>query len=189
VDGAITVNDVVLAIFSAGVRSWLIDRHAPLDGIRVKVPVSLHDGGHAGDATNRDSYFFLDLPVAEHDPRQRLLAISRDTRRRKLDHDAEALHELSLHRPVAHWAMSPRVFTLCVSNVRGPQSQAYVLGAKVAELYSLAEIAEHHALRIAVISAAETLFFGLCADRDAVADLHVLADGLQHAGAEVVAGF
>jgi hypothetical protein len=45
----------------------------------------------------------------------------------------------------------------------------------------IAEIAQHHALRISVISAAGTLFFGLCADRDAVADLDVLSEGLDEA--------
>ena len=32
---------------------------------------------------------------------------------------------------------------------------------------------------VAVLSAADTLFFGLCADRDAVDDLDVVADGIR----------
>jgi hypothetical protein len=75
--------------------------------------------------------------------------------------------------------MSPRVFTFNVSNVRGPAQPIYVLGARVRSVYSLAEIAQHHALRISVISADGSLFFGLCADADAVKDLHVLADGIR----------
>jgi diacylglycerol O-acyltransferase len=46
-------------------------------------------------------------------------------------------------------------------------------------MYSLAEIAQHHALRVAVISSGGSLYFGLCADRDAVKDLDVLAEGLR----------
>ena len=84
--------------------------------------------------------------------------------------------------------MSPRVFTFNVSNVRGPAVDIYVLGARVRELYSLAEIAQHHALRMAVISAAGLLSFGLCADRDAVQDLEALADGLRRSADELIAG-
>jgi diacylglycerol O-acyltransferase / wax synthase len=83
--------------------------------------------------------------------------------------------------------MSPRVFTLNVSNVPGPAEDAYVLGARVCELYSVVEIAQHHALRIAVISAAGRLFFGLCADRDAIDDLEVVADGISDSLREFVA--
>ena len=186
IDEAVTLNDVVLAIVAGGVRTWLAHGSGPRGGVRVKIPVSLHDSSHGVTAGNRDSYFFVDLPVEEADPVKRLVAISRQTSRRKHDHDAEALYRLGLYRPVARWAMSPRVFTFNVSNVHGPPHDVYVLGARVRELYSIAEIAQLHALRIAVISAAGNLFFGLCADRDAVPGLHLLADGLRQASDELL---
>ena len=184
----ITVNDVVLAVVAGGVRAWLDRRHAPEGGIRVKVPVSLHHHDAQADAPgNRDSYFFVDLPVAEPDPVRRLLAINRETADRKRHHDAEALYHLGLHPTVARWAMSARVFTLNVSNVPGPRELVFVGGARVRELYSLAEVAQHHALRVAVISAAGTMFFSLCADRDAVEDLDALAQGLDRSVEELLA--
>ena len=173
----VTLNDVVLTVVAGGMRAWLERRHASEEGIRVKVPVSLHH--HDAEALgNRDSYFFVDLPVAEADPVRCMLAINRETADRKLHHDAEALYHLGLHPAVARWAMSPHVFTFNVSNVPGPREPVFVRGARVRELYSLAEVAQHHALRVAVISAAGTMFFALCADRDAVEDIDVLARGL-----------
>jgi hypothetical protein len=86
----------------------------------------------------------------------------------------------------AHWAMSPHVFTFNVSNVRGPAESVYVLGSRIREMYSLAEIAPRHALRLAVISAAGSLFFGFCADRDAVPDLEVLAEGIERSADELL---
>ena len=83
--------------------------------------------------------------------------------------------------------MNPHVFTLNVSNVPGPREEVYVLGARVRAMYSVAEIAEHHALRVAVISAAGTLFFGLCADRDTVDDIDVIADGIRECVSELIA--
>jgi diacylglycerol O-acyltransferase len=54
-------------------------------------------------------------------------------------------------------------------------------------MYSLAEIAQHHALRVAVISAAGSVFLGLCADRDAVKELGVLARGIRQSTDELLA--
>jgi hypothetical protein len=179
IDDGVTVNDVVLAIVAGGVGRWLAQVQGPMDGIRAKVPVSLH---HIGDAlANHDSYFFVDLPVAEPDVAKRVITINRETRERKLDHDAETLYWLGHHSIVSRWAMSPHVFTFNVSNVCGPAGEIYVLGARVSGMYSLAEIGRHHALRVSVISSGGSLFFGLCADADAVDDLDVLADGISAA--------
>lgn len=186
VDEAITVNDVVLGIIAGGVRAWLDRGLGPADGIRVKIPVSLHHSGEDPQTANRDSYFFVDLPVAEPDMRKRLLAINRETAERKLDHDAETLYRLGQHPFVARWAMSPRVFTFNVSNVHGPSGDVFVVGARVREMYSLAEIAQHHVLRVAVISAAGQLSFGLCADADAVKDVGMIAEGIRRAADELV---
>jgi diacylglycerol O-acyltransferase / wax synthase len=182
IDPGVTVNDVVLAVVAGGLRGWLEQRHRPEDGIRVKVPVCLHDPGAGEDtAANRDSYFFVDLPVGAAGVAERVLEIARQTAARKRGHDAEALYAVAARHSVARRAMSPRVFTLSVSNVPGPREDVYVMGAPVRELYSFAEIAEHHVLRISVISVAGTLFFGLCADRDAVEDVELIADGIRGA--------
>ena len=184
----ITINDVVLTVVSGGVRAWLERRRESEGGIRAQVPVSLHHHDAEGNAPgNRDSYFFVDLPVAEPDPVRRLLAINRETADRKRHHDAETMYHLGLHRSVARWALSPHVFTFNVSNVPGPREPVFVRGAPVRALYSLAEVAQHHALRVSVISASGTMFFALCADRDAVEDLDTIARGLDSSVDELLA--
>lgn len=187
VDPAITLNDVVLALVTGGMRAWLLHRHGPTDGIRAKVPVNLHHADEGDGVANRDSCFFVDLPVAEPDPVKRLQAINRETCERKLNHDAEILYRIGAHPFVARWAMSPRVFTFNISNVRGPANDVYVLGCRIREMYALAEIAPRHALRLAVVSAAGSLFFGLCADRDSVQDVHVFADGIERSAHDLLA--
>jgi diacylglycerol O-acyltransferase / wax synthase len=184
----ITINDVVLTVVGGGVRAWLERHHESEGGIRVQVPVSLHHHDAEGDAFgNRDSYFFVDLPVAEPDAVRRLLAINRETADRKRHHDAETMYHLGLHRSVARWALSPHVFTFNVSNVPGPREAVFVRGARVRALYSLAEVAQHHALRVSVISAAGTMFFAFCADRDAVDDLDTITRGLDSSIEELLA--
>jgi diacylglycerol O-acyltransferase / wax synthase len=182
-----TVNDVALSAVGAGLRAWLTEIGAPLAGVRVKVPVSLHQSGEP-DSANRDSYIFVDLPVEQRDPVERLVAVARETRDCKRRHDAETLHTFfsglgrpsrSLDRRAEQWAMSPRLFTLNVSNVPGPRGPQLVLGAPMLEFHSLAEIAHRHALRVAIVSASGRISFGLCADADAVERIDVIAEGIR----------
>jgi diacylglycerol O-acyltransferase len=181
-----TVNDVALSAVAAGLRVWLGELGSPAAGLRVKVPVSLHQRGEP-DAANRDSFMVVDLPLEQGDPLERLVAVARETRECKRRHDAETLDDFfrdlshlsrSLERHAQHWAMSPRVFTLNVSNVPGPAGPQLVLGAPLLELHSLAEVAHMHALRVAIVSAAGRISFGLCADPDAIDGLDLIAQGI-----------
>ncbi len=147
--------------------------------MRVKVPVSLHRADEDREALgNADSCFFVDLPVTEPDPERRLLAIARETAARKRAGDAQALGALMggvAGRAAMRWSMSPHVFTLNVSNVPGPGHPLQVCGRPVRAVYALAEVADRHALRIAVVSACGTLTFGLCGDAGRLSGLDVLA--------------
>ena len=192
-----TVNDVVLAAMAGGLRAWLAHRGVDTPHMRVKVPVSMHHGDEEPSAVgNRDSFFFADLPVAEPDPRARLAAVRRETELRKRDGDADALYlffsdlahvSRAVERRVERLAASPHSFSLCVSNVPGPRGPRWILGGEVHDLYSLAEVAQRHGLRVAVFSFAGELSFGLCADADALPDLDVLAAGVADSIAELCA--
>ncbi len=205
-DGA-TVNDAVLTVVAGGLRRWLEAHHGHLGAVRVKVPVSLHalappepppgtpepqpgspvPGDDHAQPGNRDSFFCLDLPLGSADPLERLAAIRRATLARKRGHDAQHLdavmRELArtprLSRFAEHVLAHPRSFALNVSNVPGPRRPIRVLGVPVHSLYSLAEIGEHHALRVAVVSLAGTLNIGLVADPTLLADVGDLAAGMQ----------
>jgi diacylglycerol O-acyltransferase / wax synthase len=188
-DGA-TLNDAVLAVVAGGLRRWLEERHGHIGAVRIKVPVSLHGVAAPGDdgaaAGNRDSFFCLDVPLAA-DPVDRLRAIRHATRVRKEGHDAQQLDALMRRlgdapqlRSFAQRVLThPRSFALNVSNVPGPRQPVHVLGVPVRALYSIAEIREHHALRIAVVSLCDTLNFGLTADPTLVPDVDLLADHMQ----------
>jgi WS/DGAT C-terminal domain/Wax ester synthase/diacylglycerol acyltransferase catalytic domain len=194
-----TVNDAVLAVVAGGLRRWLEARHGHLGSVRVKVPVSLHNWSltSSGQAQpgNRDSFFCLDLPLETADPLERLDAIRRATVARKEGHDAEHLdalmRELASVPRLRHFAervlTHPRSFALNVSNVPGPHRPIHVLEAPVRGLYSMAEIRELHALRVAVVSHANTLSFGLVADPTILPDVDALAAGFQAEGAALTA--
>ncbi len=180
-----TINDLVLAAVAGGLRRWLVEHEARLHRMRVKVPVSLHRPDEPADALgNDDSFFFVDLPLAEPDSVARLRAISHECTLRKQRGDALELGTLlhcasALSPAVVHWSMSPHVFTLNVSNVPGPRGAMTVCDRPVQAVYALAEIADWHALRVAVFSASGVLTFGLCADREQVSDLDTIARGIE----------
>jgi hypothetical protein len=191
----VTVNDVVLALVAGAIRRWLATHHEPERAMRVQVPVSMHHRGEQPDELgNRDSFLFCDLPVSEPDPRRRLLAINAETRSRKEHHDPDELyrffHSLShvrpLYRLASDLAAGPREFTLSVSNVPGPREPVSLLGGNVAELYSVAEPADRHALRASAISLAGRMGLGFCTDPGAVPGVADLADGLDDSLAELL---
>jgi diacylglycerol O-acyltransferase / wax synthase len=194
-----TVNDAALTVVAGGLRRWLEFHHGHLGAVRVKVPVSLvglsvtsHD--ETPEPGNRDSFFCLDLPLGTADPLDRLVAIRRATRIRKQGHDAERLDALMRElgrvprlRSFAEQALAhPRSFAVSVSNVPGPPAPVHVLGDSVRALYSLVEIRERHALRVAFISLGDTLTVGLVADPTLLPDVDVLARDMQDEAAALI---
>lgn len=181
-----TLNDAVLTSVAGGLRRWVLEHHGHLGTVRVKVPVSLHDGNN--DAANRDSFFSINLSLNEPDPVARLRETQAATSVRKADDDAQTMDRLlrhlgdispSLARLCARIERSPRSFAVNVSNVPGPRVPVTLLGAPVDALYSIAEISERHALRVAVISYGDTLSFGICADPVIVEHVQTIAEGIE----------
>jgi hypothetical protein len=181
--GDATLNDAVLAVVAGALRRWLHSRHEHVGRIRVKVPVSLHREGDA--EANHDSCFTLALPLDEPDPIRRLRAVHASTAERKAAGDAfereRLLHGLSdlspgLEQFFERLERSPRRFALNVSNVPGPREPVSILGCRVRQLHTVAEISMHHALRVSVISFVDQLCFGFCADPHVIGDVQSLAN-------------
>ena len=110
---------------------------------------------------------------------------------RKDCHDAQHIDKLTrqlgdasprLRRFAEKALANPRSFALNVSNVRGPAASVHVDGVPVRAMYSIAEIRERHALRIAVVSFAGALEFGLCADPSLLPQVERLAKGIEAEG-------
>jgi diacylglycerol O-acyltransferase / wax synthase len=159
------------------------------------VPVSLHDP--ADDAPgNRDSFFSVPVPITNGDLLVRLRAVHAATAVRKAEHDAETMDDLlgrlrrvspGLGRLCERIERSPRAFAVNISNVPGPRQQVSVLGTPVASLYAVAELAEHHALRVAAVSLADALCLGFCADPEIVDDVASIAAATEHEARELIA--
>ena len=84
-----TVNDVVLAICAAALRSWLEARgELPAQPLAGMIPISVRTPEQMGTFGNRVSVMIAELPTNVADPVQRLLRVSQTMKAAKEHHRA-----------------------------------------------------------------------------------------------------
>jgi hypothetical protein len=85
-------------------------------------------------------------------------------------------------------AMQQSTFAnLTITNVPGPQSEIFFIGAKLLELNPQVLIGNQLTLNVAIISYNGALSIGLCADRDRNRDLDIMKEGMEQSLAELQA--
>jgi diacylglycerol O-acyltransferase / wax synthase len=190
-----TINDVVLAGVSGGLRRLLESRGDDLDlTMKALCPVSVRDDSQRMQLGNRVSAMFVDLPVGEPDPVERLRKIrstTEDLKEREQAVGAAFLVDLTQFAAPTLLGLAARVahrqpfFNVVITNVPGPQVPLYSMGARMLEAYPVVPLTRNLALGIAILSYCGQLHFGLYVDADAVADVAVFAAGLEDAFAEL----
>jgi hypothetical protein len=71
--------------------------------------------------------------------------------------------------------------------VPGPQLPLYASGARMTEMFPILPLASGQAMSIALSSYDGGMYYGLNGDRDAVPDLHTVAELIEESLAELVA--
>jgi WS/DGAT/MGAT family acyltransferase len=199
-----TVNDVVLACVSGGLRLLLDARGETADQPLVAmVPVSTRPEGEGEALGNQISGMLVSLASDVEDPVRRLDAISESARVAK---EQEKLHRgrfigdlaqlalpaltTRLARAVAGTRLFDKVrppFNVTVSSVRGPDFSLFCAGSRVVELYPVGPIAEGIGLNVTVFSYLERVHFGLFACRKLLPEIEELSTFIDDALAELVA--
>ena len=194
-----TINDGVLAVVSGALRNWLLSRGEAVTSsttIRALTPMSVR--GPSDEAPGDVSANLVELPVGEPNPVVRLHHVSHAMRAHAdsgRSVGASTLVRLGGFTPPTLHALGARVangfaqriYNLVVTNVPGPQFPLYAAGARLLEIFPVVPLAKNQGLSIAVNSYDGGVYFGLNADRDAVADVDVLA-GLITESLEELAG-
>jgi len=192
-----TINDVVLAITTSGLRRLLLERgeEVPEQGMRAMVPMNVRTAGDRIAAGNVITSLFVHLPVAEPDP---IRCYARQTEEaEELKAGTQALGSSSLIKltslapPVLHSLLArslyaTRLFNVTITNVPGPQQPLYGFGSRLRKAWPLVPLAAEHALGLAVFSYDGKAFFCLNADRDSVPDLGIVTAGMEEALQELV---
>ncbi|MEX2197119.1 MAG: wax ester/triacylglycerol synthase family O-acyltransferase [Thermoleophilaceae bacterium] len=190
-----TVNDVVLAAVSGGLRHFLMHRGVAPPRLKAMVPVNVRGGGDAGALGNRISFMFVPLPCDEPDPVRRLMNVHLATSNCKRRGDAEGGDTVlrafdyaprTLQAAVSRLVASPRTFNLVVSNIPGPAEPLYMLGCELEEAYPVVPLADRHALSVGMTTVRDGAFFGVYADRAALPDADDLAAAVDGALDELV---
>lgn len=193
-----TVNDVVLALVTAGIRRLLVSRGDHLDGLILKamVPVSVRDPSQRMTYGNMVSMMTADLPVGEVDPRRRVEIVREGMaglKESKQAIGADFWVKLSEYAPPTVLALAgrataalQRMVNVIVTNVPGPQFPLYLKGGQMLEAFPCVPIAGTASLGIAILSYNGSLCFGLNGDWDIIPDLDQLARGLEESLRELV---
>ncbi len=192
-----TVNDVVLAVVTGGVRDWLHGRGIRTEGLelRAQVPVSIRAEDERGQLGNRLAAMRAPLPVYISDPVRRLHAVTRAMQGLKQSNQAlgaEVITRFNDFAPptllaqAARINFSTRLFNLVVTNVPGPQIPLYVLGRELEDIFPVGFLPPHQALFVAIMSYNGGMNFGLLADYDSMDDLEVITEGIERSIAELV---
>jgi WS/DGAT/MGAT family acyltransferase len=185
-----TVNDVILANVAGALRHFLLRRGEKVDDLdfRAMIPVNIRSAGESGAFGNRVTTVAAALPLDEPDPARRLARIietTRQVKRSRQSQGIETIEEMSewgltrLFTQLSRFAALTRPFNVVVTNVPGPQVEAYLLGSPLCEVYPLVPLFKNQALGIALFSYNGGLFWGLNADWDALPDLHDLVGALR----------
>jgi diacylglycerol O-acyltransferase len=195
-----TVNDVVLATITGGLRGWLFTRGEPVGPtmkIRALVPMSVLDEQQPTSLGSAVVGHLLSLPVGESNPVVRLHQVSYALKAHKETGRAVAAGKLAAlpgFVPTTFHAIGARIvhehpagaYQLAITNVPGSQEPLFVAGARMVQTYPALPLTEGHVLSIGATSYAGGVYLGLVSDRDAMPDVAVLAACLSDALQELV---
>ena len=199
-----TFNDVVMAAITSGFRDLLLSRGESVDRVvRTLVPVSVRprdeSGKAVGDGTfeNKVSGMIAELPVGEDDPLQRLRLISAQMDSLKESKQAlagEALTSMSGFAPPVLLAMGTRLASRLpqrnvntgTTNVPGPQIPLYAAGRRMLKAFPYVPLFHQIRVAVAIFSYDGQVNFGITGDYDSMADIMVLAEGIENGMAELL---
>ncbi len=188
----VTLNDVVLAMCSGALRSYLSDHHEETaNSLIAVVPVSARRQSEHDALGNRLSAMFVPLASDREEPLERLLAVADASASAKAQEHAVGFSALAssvsdvvppvLARPALHLGARVgalrrlRPANLMISNVPGSRVPLYFAGMRMEALYPIGPVIDGVALNITVQSYLDSLFVGLNACPSVVPDLDALA--------------
>ena len=197
-----TVNDVILACVSGGLRRLLSERgEHPAQSLVAMVPVSTRPEDEAEELGNQVSGMLVSLASDVDDPVERLDAISESARVAK---EQEKLHRGRFLGDLAQMtlpALASRVaraisgtlfdkvrppFNVTVSSVRVPEVTLFCAGSRVVGMYPVGPMAPGIGLNVTVFSYLDRVYFGLLSCRRLLPELEEVALHVDDALGELV---
>jgi WS/DGAT/MGAT family acyltransferase len=200
----VTVNEVVLALVSGALRSWLQSRgELPRRSLVAEIPLSTRVPGAEHQVGTKVANAFVSLATDLEHPVARLLAIHRSsTDAKSLQQELRARKHIDITdvpppavlgaalRAFAGSGLEariPPIYSVIVSTIPGPAVDLYLAGAKLSALYPMGPLLLGSGLNVTALSLGDRIDFGLAACPDIVADPWDIADRIPTALEELVA--
>ncbi len=197
----VTVNDVVLAVTTGALRSYLDGRQElPDRPLVASIPTSVRGEGDP-QFGNRVSSMFAALPVEIDDPIERVRVIARSmpgAKQLQQEVVGSSVEDFAEATAPALFSQATRFYTrlrvgerlrpvinLIVSNVPGPSWPLYLAGARLVALHPLGPIFDDCGLNLTVISYLDRVDFGFLASSELTPDLDDLAAAVPRALVEL----
>ena len=191
-----TVNDVVVTLCAAGLRSWLDERdELPTEPLVSVIPVSVRTREQTGTFGNQVSAMTVELPTNVSDPAQRLHRVSETMTAAKKRHRAlpvSLMRDVNEVVPPALFSHAARAMSqatalpgvnppvnLMISNVPGPSEPMYLAGARQRAQFPISGVKDGIGLNITVFSYQDSLEIGIVVDREQADDPWPILDALR----------
>ncbi|MEO0338632.1 MAG: wax ester/triacylglycerol synthase family O-acyltransferase, partial [Bacteroidota bacterium] len=196
-----TLNDVMLAICSAALRRYLLEKgKLPKKPLVANVPVSTSQATGATEGNNL-SMMLVQLATTIDDPIERLEVIHENTIRGKTYQGALGAKTLSNMAEVVPFGVANQasklysrfhlsemhnpVFNVTITNVPGPQIPLYLNGHKLESIMGMAPIIDGMGLIITIFSYNGKITISPTSDANTMPDINVFTRYLREAANEL----
>lgn len=190
----VSVNDVLLALVSTSLRSYLIAHdELPVLSLRTGIPVSLRTD-EDDEISNRVTQVPVTLATDLADPIARLRAIHEDCEDAKQVVHGGGKGLVEIIQTLPPWLVTAMInFTtpeqasqmlgsnLIVSNVRGSDKPMYIAGARLDTMYPMSILTQGLGINFTCVSYVNQVDVGVAIEPHLVPEPWTIIDGLQRA--------
>ena len=172
-----TVNDLMIAIVTGGLRRYMEARGEEIVDFRAAVPVNLRGPNEMGGLGNKFGLVFVELPVGTVDISRRLAIVRHRMESLKESQEAPVSLDILGATGFSAQAIQDQIVkligtkaTAVLTNVPGPPIPLYLAGQAIENIMFWVPQSGRLGLGISIISYANNIYLGIATDAGLVPD-------------------